>query len=257
VHGLRCGDAQGAAPGLRRHGLAARAAETDRPHAPLRVDLGGAFVTPGARALVFTVEDPPSAAGSLPRLPELDPNPTGTDAFSGPTGFSREVVRTVGALESAMPARTAEGDAALLVFLRGIERRGDRSHRLEIVFDRPLSRLGRAVRRWLSAHARFRVFTPAREQRWSEAVDAWLRRWERRGMTRDSLAFTPEFGRQFAVATPAGPRKPAMRFSWGPSTLGPAEGGLPSPGTLPGSRRFGGAAAVDPDGPAPGAQAKA
>jgi len=196
------------------HGLAPRAGGTTVvPH----VDLGGAFVTPAARALVFTVDERRGAAPPGARVPELVPNPTGAEEFSGPEGRSLEVVRAVGAIEAATPKGPRSAEAPLLVFLRGVERNAGRAPRLEVVFDRPLARLGRGVRRWLSAHTRFRVFTPAREQRWSEAVDAWLRRWGTSGMARDSLGRTPEFARQFSGAPSRG--GPAPRFTWGLPTV--------------------------------------
>ncbi len=216
------------------HGLGNRSAPAARP----RVDLGGAFVTPGARALVFTVDDRPDPTGGSP-LPELVPNPTGSPEFSGPAERSREVVRTIGAMEALAQTRSPGSDASLLVFLREVERTAARTNRLEVVFDRPLARLGRRVRRWLAAHARFKVFTPARPQRWSEAVDAWLRRWEAAGLDRGSLALAPELARRLPARAPdrrRGPRGPG--FSWEPSTpapLGPSWG--LSPALVPDVRR--------------------
>lgn len=204
------------------HGL------SPRPLAPAvgarrpRVDLGGAYVTPGARALVFTVDERPvpSAASGLP---ELVPNPTDRPEFSGPEGRRDEIVRAVGAVEAGASGRAPSPDSSLLVFLREVERSAPRAGRLEVVFDRPLERLGRRARRWLSVHARFRVFAAARDQRWSDAVDAWLRRWDGTGLDRASLSAAPEFARHLPTA-PAPRRRGSAPtpFSWRPGLALPA-----------------------------------
>jgi transposase len=201
------------------HGLGNRPAPLADAGVRPRVDLGGAFVTRAARALVFTVDERPSPLPGRPALPELVPNPTTRTEFSGPEALSREVVRAVGTIQSSSGGATSSSEAALLVFLRGVEHSAHRSRRLEVVFDRSLARLGRRVRRWLETHARFRVFTPARHQPWSEAVDAWLRRWEAGGLDRSSLGLVPVFAQQFA-ANPSHQRAPVgpARSFWAPSS---------------------------------------
>lgn len=185
-----------------------------------RVDLGGAFLTERARAVVFTVDDRSPPADPVPRLPELVPNPTTNPEFSGSAELSQELVRAVGAIEAVPGSILAApaNDPALLVFLRAVERKVGRSVRLEAVFDRPLSRLGRRAVRWFSAHPRFRVFTPSREQRWSDAVDAWLRRWEAVGFDRESFGTVQLFVREFPSERFEDPRKRVAlnRFSWTP-----------------------------------------
>jgi transposase len=205
------------------HGLRNRPpAAAGAPVRP-RVDLGGAFVTPNARALVFTVDDQPGPVPAPRALPELVPNPTSNPEFSGPEEYSREVVRAVGAIEASRPRTGPKSEASLLVFLRGVERSARTPHRLEVVFDRPVARLGRRVAGWLAAHTRFRVFTPGRRQKWSEAVDAWLHRWEPAGLDRESLGQAPAFAREFPKVPRTAPRGgPPVRFSWGPTPLGPA-----------------------------------
>lgn len=232
------------------HGLGPRLADGAAAVGRPRVDLGGAYVTPAARAVVFTVDEHPPPAATARAVPELVPNPTSTAEFSGPEGLSREVVRAVGAIEAAPARRGPRSDASLLVFLRGVEQNARRSDRLEVVFDRPLGRLGQRVARWLAAHARFRVFTPARAQRWSGAVDAWLHRWERSGLDRESLGLVPEFARQFPILADTGPgAAPPLRFSWGPGGIRAPLGPSPTPGLSPpaSSRR----AEPDRGGPTP------
>jgi len=222
------------------HGLApGRRPAPDGPPVQPRVDLGGAFVARDAGAVVFTVDERPGPPAVPRALPELVPNPTTSAEFSGPGTHAQELVRAVGTVEAdrQRSGRLPEGRTALLVFLRGVERSVRRPLRLEVVFDRSLARLGRGVARWLASHPRFRVFTTTREQRWSEAVDAWLRRWEPGGLDRESLGTAEEFAREFPVDRFPGPaaRPGPSRLSWrptlGPLALpnGPAAGSVPLP----------------------------
>lgn len=197
------------------HGLRAR--RPPGPETRPRVDLAGAFVTPAVRAVVFTVDERPEPLPG-PWLPELDPNPTGRLEFSGPRSSSRELVRAVEGL-AARPGVSDRGptqESALLVFLRGVERTAPRRSRLEVVFDRPLARLGGRLNRWLSAHGRFRAFTAPGLADWPRAVESWLSRWEPGGVDRASLGEVAAFVRQVEpVDAGRGVRPPAVpRFSW-------------------------------------------
>jgi transposase len=216
------------------HGLADRPADRPPPRSGPRVELGGAFVTPTARAVVFTVDERPPPAEGRPGLPELVPNPTPDPAFSGPEERSREVVRTVRSIEAASSRHGPGSEAALLVFLRGLERTARKPSRLEVVFDRPIARFGAHVARWLAAHGRFRVVTPAPHQTWSGAVDAWLRRWEAVGLERGSLGYAPAFAEGFrANHRPAPDPASARGFSWGPVEPTVLAGRAPSAGPAP------------------------
>lgn len=174
-----------AAHGLQRGRSADPALGPVRP----RVDLEGAFVTRGARAVVFTVQARPGPTEPPDPLPELVPNPTGRPEFAGPQASAVAVAQAVREIEAAWPVGGADRppEAGLLVFLRDLERRTPRSVRLDAVFDRRLSQLGPRVARWFAAHPRFRAYTPAPGQRWSEVAEGWLRRWEADHVDRRSL----------------------------------------------------------------------
>lgn len=197
------------------HGLGGAGRARSSSRRPPRVDLAGAFVTPGARAVVFSVDDRPPRRRPPP-LPEIFPNPSGAPEFNGPQQASSELVNLAATLE---PSTNASGRvsrsvaAALLVFLRGIERRTRRRLRLEVVLDRPVAQLGRAAVRWLAAHGRFRVYATPRLRSWSDAVGAWLARWEPLGLDRSSLGHTAEFARQ-VPNLPAREGVAAASFVW-------------------------------------------
>ena len=212
-----------AAHGLRERRRAPGSVPAVRP----RVDVGGTFVSPRARLVVFTVDDRPAGGPARP-LPELVPNPTSNPEFSGPVDLAEEVVRTVARAEGVRPRRApgSSQEAALLVFLRGIERAAPSRLRFEIVLDRPVGRLGRRVGRWLASHPRFAVFSRGNGQRWADSVGAWLRRWEVRGLDAGSLAAARSFSREFPARGPV--RRTArlgpVRLSWEARTtlaLGP------------------------------------
>ncbi len=192
-----------------------------RGRAPGRpvIDLAGAFVTPTARVLVFSVAARRAPERRATELPELVPNVAGVAEFAGPIGASSELVSFVRRLDDQPCAASASvpgAREALLVFLRDVERRARGKPRLEAVFDRPIADLGSAVVRWFRAHPRFRAFTSGEGTSWSESVEHWLLRWEPVGLDRASLVDARSFVGPDRGRSPAGP---ALRlgYSWKPS----------------------------------------
>ena len=220
------------------HGLGNRAPVGARSRP--RVDLAGAFVTPGARAVVFVVDERPVPSAPS-QLPELYPNPTDRPEFTGPQSHAVDLVQTVEMI-AASPALAERGpnpEAALLVFLRGLERGIRQCSRLEVVFDRPLARLGRRVIGWLGAHGRFRAFTAPRLAQWPRTVESWLRRWEPAGVDRASFGDAATFAHELAPAVAGGRADSlaALRFSWRAGSAQRIGGMVTFPGSRVASRR--------------------
>lgn len=182
-----------------------------------RIDLAGAYITDRARAVVFRVQTRLETSRPSDRLPELVPNPTSLDEFSGPSSASGDLLQVIRGLplRARHPKPEPESDSALLVFLRELEDGSPRGARLEAVFDGPAGRLGRRVTRWLEAHPRYRLFTTRRDQSWAESVAAWLRRWEGTGLDRESLAGAASLLEAVQGHALPGSR-PGPRFAWVP-----------------------------------------
>ena len=152
--------------------LGASAAEAQRTARLRRVDLAGTF--PGARAsaVVFLVEEP--GAAHVPRAVAE----TGTASEFDAATLARRLSRRFPKRPARATGRTRRASsAALLVFLRSLEQRTERSARLEAVFDRPLDDLGDRVEDWLRHHPRFRIYTTPQGGTFEGATRSWLRRW--------------------------------------------------------------------------------
>lgn len=146
----------------------------------VRVDLAGVFRAPQLSVLVFGL-DGSSRDGPGPRA-AVDPglSPIGDPSFDPRLAGAELVV----ALRASAPRGVSFGTgralpAALLLFLRSVERRTPPRTRLDALLDRPLAALGDRVGAWLEAHPRYRVFSAAGEEEWMRSAQAWFRRWER------------------------------------------------------------------------------
>lgn len=184
------------------------------------VDVAGAILTPGVRAVVFAVV--PDAGGTVATSVVPDPSSVVSVAAlaADPEAASDRVVRRVRRLERIPRNRLlpAASGGPFRVFLRALERKVAAPARLDILVDRGLNRIDPRTRAWLGSHPRFRLVTPAPGQGWSRAVGAWLSRWQRRPGSGAWFLSAASFDQAFRGSS--GRRQPGPdRLAWsGPST---------------------------------------
>lgn len=205
----------------RAHGLTGRSSQGVRSPTTPRVDLAGAIVTPGIRAVVFSVgsglSGPPVGTSAATDQPDIEL----ARLLANPVAAADLVVRSVRKLEriGRKDLRGSGSPAPLLVFLRGLERRRGPHVRLDVVIDRGQGRVGARVLAWLDAHPNFRLFAAKPGQTWSQAVASWLGRWETTALDRESLQDATALETAFPLRRIRG-RRTLDRFSWHASPRG-------------------------------------
>ncbi len=179
------------------------------------VDVAGAILTPGVRAVVFAVVPDTGGAVGTSVVPDPSSEVSVVALAADPDASSDRLVRRVRRLERIPRNRlvpAASGDP-LRVFLRALERKVPSPARLDVVVDRGEDRLDPRTRAWLGAHPRFRLVTPAPGQRWSRAVGAWLARWQRRPGSGAWFRSAASFDQAFLVSSDR--RKSGLdRLAW-------------------------------------------
>jgi hypothetical protein len=197
------------------HGILVPSSTGDPPpiggRAPPEV-LGLYLESPAAVAIRVPSADDPASDSELPTL-MLDaaaPDPSRSGGYRPGTRV-RTSLGLIAALDRAYEARRPAAheprwtSPELLVFLRSIAERSRNPGEVHLFFDRPLPAGVPRFDAWVTAHPEVTVHDPDPGERWTVALDRWLRSGPLRSTLEDRLLIAAPFDATIARAFGPGP----------------------------------------------------